>query len=102
MEMKRLPLMQWLFEQKTKEAVYVVSVDTGWAARNWQRQVASGEALARAQQFTPVRLRSTLDFAHLIEQQQNFPSTKYQWCAGFLKGLVFLDWLDSVDQAVKP
>lgn len=90
-------LMQWLFEQKIEKPVYVVSVHTGWAAQNWHERVASGEALARDLGFTPVRLSSTLDFSRLIEQQQNFPSTKYQWCAGFLKGLIFLDWLDSID-----
>lgn len=94
-----IALVQWLMEQKVKEAVYVISVDTGWAARGWEERVAASEALVCSYGFTPVRLSSTISFAQLIEQQLNFPSTKYQWCAGFLKGLVFLDWLDAVDPA---
>ena len=93
-----IALVQWAAEQALKN-VYVVSVDTGWAAKDWEARVSQGEALAKQYYFMPVHLTAKLDFPHLIEQQQNFPSTKYQWCAGFLKGLVFLDWLDSVDFA---
>ncbi len=89
-------LMRWAYEQKLAE-VYVVSVDTGWQAKDWQARVLQGEDLAREYGFTPIRLQPKLSFAKLVEQQGNFPSTQYQWCAGFLKALPFIDWLDEID-----
>ena len=89
-------VIQWAKEQALA-AVQVVSIDTGWAAQGWEQRVLQGEALAKRYGFKTVRLISKSNFAQLVEQQQHFPSTKYQWCAGFLKGLTFLDWLDEID-----
>jgi hypothetical protein len=74
-----------------------VSVETGWAAAKWQARVEAGEALARHYHFEVVRLCSTPDFVALMQDRQEFPSTKFQWCAGFLKGLPLLNWLDKID-----
>lgn len=93
-----IALIQWAAKSKLNN-VYVVSIDTGWAAEWWKYRVRQSEQLAKQYGFIVERLTSKPSFARLIKQQQDFPSTKYQWCASFLKGLVFFDWLDSVDPA---
>ena len=93
-----IALMQWAAQHELNN-VYVISVNTGWAAQRWKHRVHQGEQLAKRHGFTVERLTSKPDFARLMEQQQNFPSTKHQWCASFLKGLAFFDWLDTADPA---
>lgn len=88
--------MQWARDQSLK-SVHVVSVETGWAAPLWQNRVEEGEQFARLCGFTPVRLSSKLSFQDLMRDRGAFPTTKFQWCAAFLKGLPLLDWLDEVD-----
>ncbi len=95
-----IALIQWASRHKL-DNVYVVSVDTGWAAQQWEQRVSQSEQLAKQHGFIVERLKSKSNFAQLIEHQQDFPSTKHQWCAGFLKGLVFFDWLDILDPAGK-
>lgn len=75
----------------------VVSVDTEWAGKGFIERVLACEKWLREQDINVVRLKSKAGFSTLMRQQANFPSTKFQWCAGFLKGLPFLDWLDDVD-----
>ena len=93
-----IALIQYAHEQAFND-VYVISVDTGWAAETWQSRVEQGEALARQYGFKVVRLSSKASFADLVRDRQQFPSKKFQWCAGFLKGLPLLDWLDQHDSA---
>ena len=92
-----LAAIQWVFEAKLSD-VSVVSVSTGWAAAEWLPHVAAAEAFADRCGFKVVRLASKPDFSELIADRQGFPSTQFQWCAGFLKGLVLLDWLDEQDR----
>ncbi len=91
-------LLQWLAAASLKN-VYVLSVDTGWAGDSWQQRVEQGEAFARQQGMQAVRLSSKSTFSELVEQRQSFPNKKFQWCAGFLKGLPILEWLDEHDSA---
>lgn len=91
-------LLQWAIKVKLQHVV-VISVDTGWAADGWLDRVAAGEAFARQAGFGVVRLQSKLSFNELIQDRQSFPNKKFQWCAGFLKGLPILEWLDEQDPA---
>lgn len=75
----------------------VVYIETGWAARDWWRRVEQGEQLAKRAGFETIRLRAMQTFSELVLDRKGFPSSKFQWCAGFLKGLPFLDWLDERD-----
>jgi 3'-phosphoadenosine 5'-phosphosulfate sulfotransferase (PAPS reductase)/FAD synthetase len=93
-----LALMQWAHEQQLSP-VTVVHIETGWAADGWQIRVEQGQVYAQQCGFTVVGLPAKKNFMQLMVQQNNFPTTKFQWCAGFLKGLAFLDWLDKVDPA---
>lgn len=81
----------------TFDKVYVVYIDTGWAGSNWLERVAEGERYVQACGFEAIRLKSKASFAELVIERKNFPSQKFQWCAGFLKGLPLLEWLDEND-----
>lgn len=87
------------FKQNSFEKIFVVSIDTGWAAQSWPERVKLGQAFAQSCGFTPIHLTSRRTFSELVIERQNFPTTKYQWCAGFLKGLPLLEWLDEHDPA---
>lgn len=91
-----IALLQWLIEAKLS-ACGIVSIDTGWAAHNWHERVAQGEAYAGAHGVQVVRLQSPLSFQELAQDRGAFPSVKYQWCAGLLKGAVLNAWLDECD-----
>jgi len=79
--------------------IWVLTIDTGWAASDWPARVAQGQALAERYGFLPTVLPAKTTFPALVRERNSFPSTKFQWCAGFLKGLPFIDWLDSCDPA---
>jgi hypothetical protein len=90
-----IALVQWVFEAGLfAEVVYV---DTGWAAVSWQERIQRGEQHAKDCGFQTQRLVSKITFADAVIGRQAFPSAKFQWCAGLLKGLPFLDWLETVD-----
>jgi hypothetical protein len=93
-----IALIQWAHEHELAN-VSVVHTHTGWAAEHWHSRIAEGVALAERYQFKTVELTSKKTFEELIMLRKSFPSQKFQWCAGFLKGLSFLEWLDSVDPA---
>jgi 3'-phosphoadenosine 5'-phosphosulfate sulfotransferase (PAPS reductase)/FAD synthetase len=91
-----LALMQWAHERQLAP-VTVVNIETGWAAEGWQTRVEQAQQYAKQCGFSIVSLPAKKNFVQLMKEQKNFPSTKFQWCAGFLKGLPFLDWLDKQD-----
>jgi hypothetical protein len=83
----------------TFSKVIVVYIDTGWAAQGWLTRVSEGERFARSCGFETRRLTSRRSFSELVRERQQFPSQKFQWCAGFLKGIPLMEWLDEVDSA---
>lgn len=89
-------LVAYAIQQKLSNVV-VVSVETGWAANNWQQRIDLAEKYIKDQGLEVYRIKAKQTFASLIEQRADFPSIQYQWCAGFLKALPFLDWLDEHD-----
>lgn len=93
-----IALIQWLHENPQKNrTVMVCYIDTGWASAEWPKRVLEAEQLAKRYGFTPIRIQSPITFEDLIIQRGDFPSPKFQWCAGFLKGVPFIDWLDKQD-----
>lgn len=91
-----IALIQWAFEQSLSH-VYVVSINTGWHASDWFQHVEAVETYAKQLGFQVNRLKAQPNFSDLVRERQQFPSLQFQWCAGFLKGLPFLDWLDQHD-----
>jgi 3'-phosphoadenosine 5'-phosphosulfate sulfotransferase (PAPS reductase)/FAD synthetase len=92
-----IAVMQWAWEQGL-DNVYTVSVDTGWGHPWWQHRVEAAQEFADQCGFQVVRLQANPNFSQLVQQRQRFPSVKFQWCAGFLKGLPLLDWLEESDE----
>lgn len=95
-----IALLEWV-KQRSLQHVFVLSVDTGWAAPEWDSRVEQVNAYLKQCHFTPVRLTPEYDFQQLVRERNNFPSVKFHWCAKFLKGMPILDWLDEVDPDLK-
>ncbi len=89
-------LMRWAYLAKLAD-VKVVFIDTAWMASHWPERIAMGRKLAAEYGFEWVDLQSKPGFEQMVKDRGSFPSTKFQWCAGFLKGLPILDWLDNHD-----
>lgn len=94
-----MALIQWAKTHLDPSSVSVVTVDTGWLAPEWQQRVQVASDWVKKSGFQMVKLISPAGFSELVKDRQQFPSIKYQWCAGFLKGLPLIDWLDRVDPA---
>lgn len=89
-------MIQWAHEQGLQD-VSVVFVDTGWAAPGWLDRVGRMEQWVKSLGFTVVHLKSPTKFEELMVLKKGFPSQRYQWCSGTLKGLPFLTWIDEAD-----
>lgn len=92
-------IRQKISRQELANEVYVVYIETGWAAEGWIKRVEQGEAFAKSCGFTALRLKPKAAFPELIKERNSFPTKKFQWCTGFLKGLPLLEWLDERDPA---
>lgn len=94
-----IALIQWCYENKLLNPgdITVCSIDTGWGAYRWHERLAAGQALAARYGFQTVHLKSPATMQALVLERGAFPSKKFQWCAGFLKGLAFIQWLDNLD-----
>jgi len=89
-------MIQWALEQSLQD-VSVVFVDTGWAAPGWLDRVERMEQWVKSLGFAVVHLKSPIKFEELMVLKKGFPSQRYQWCSGTLKGLPFLTWIDEAD-----
>lgn len=91
-----LGLIQYVVRLQLKEVV-VVSVDTGFGNPVWQERIVQAQDWVSSLGFTSVRLQPKLDFAKLVQAQGEFPSTRFQWCATYLKGDTLRAWLSETD-----
>jgi len=83
-----IALIQWCVEARLNDVV-VVHVETGWAADTWERRVSKAMAYIKESGFDSVLLKPKATFQEMVIDRRHFPSPKFQWCAGFLKGLPF-------------
>ena len=95
-----IALIQWAHENKV-ENVTVCHMETGFAAadESWQQRVQQGIALAQAYGFSTQTLKSVMTWSELVLKRQEFSSAQSPTCAGWLKGLAFLECLDENDSA---
>lgn len=91
-----LALIQLAHELALNDVV-VTYIDTGWSGDGWPQRVNEGEAYAKSLGFEVVRIEADLKFRELMKLKKGFPNQRFQWCSGLLKGLPFLNWLDSRD-----
>lgn len=96
-----IALIQWLSENPAQveafNKIIVAYVNTGWAASSWADRVEQGLKLVKKCGFESVCLEAPSSFDELVRERKSFPTSKFQWCAGFLKGLPFMSWLDEQD-----
>ncbi|MBK2124138.1 hypothetical protein [Fangia hongkongensis] len=92
-----IALIQWAYENKLND-VHVLSVDTGWQGEQWEARCELADKWIKALEFTHQRLKPEHDFSTLVEARKQFPSQKFHWCAGFLKGMAILSWLEEHDE----
>lgn len=91
-----IALIQWAHEHAIGN-MEVISVETGWAAPEWETRIQQAQIWLDQLSISHTRLTPPADFQTLIQTQGKFPSRKFQWCANFLKALPILDYLDQVD-----
>lgn len=91
-----IALIQWAHENQLTD-VTLVNVVTGWEDITWNSRVEKGKQLAKNYGFSTETLYSNPDFITLMKERGEFPGQKFQWCAGILKGLPLLEWMDKVD-----
>jgi 3'-phosphoadenosine 5'-phosphosulfate sulfotransferase (PAPS reductase)/FAD synthetase len=96
-----LALIEWLhsrdLSQDVQDNILVINVDTGWSAGSWQERVVQCQALVTRYGYEHITLKPKLTFAELVQDRQEFPTSKYQWCPIFLKGLPVINFLEEVD-----
>lgn len=90
-------MIQWAYEAGLTD-VHVVFIDTGWSASGWLERVEQAEQWVRSLGFNAVRIDPAVKFEDLMRAKKGFPSQRYQWCSVHLKGVPFLDWIDSHDK----
>lgn len=90
-----IALIQQAHERRLQN-VMVAYCDTGWQAPGWERRVADGEAMAARYGFGFVHIKS-IGMEALVRMKHGFPAHGMQFCTMWLKGLPFLEWIDSVD-----
>ncbi|WP_119343140.1 hypothetical protein [Facilibium subflavum] len=90
-------LIQWAYENKLDDVI-VLSVDTGWQASIWQERLDIAHQWIQTLGFTHHHLPAEHDFSALVRARSQFPSQKFHWCAGFLKGITILNWLEENDE----
>lgn len=90
--------MQALLEKGLQD-IHFIYVETGWSASIWPERVSACMAYARENHIQVHHLSAPMSFADMVMDRKQFPSRKFQWCAGFLKGLPILNFLDDYDPA---
>ena len=93
-----LASMQCLIE-KGLTSLHFIYVETGWAAASWSKRVALCSNYAQSQGVGVHSIKAQASFSEMVIDRKQFPSSKFQWCASFLKGLAILSYLDEIDPA---
>lgn len=97
-----IALIRWMKENGAVNAIVAHSF-TGWATDWWPQRVAQGEQLARSYGFHPITITGPFGFESLCldSSRQAFPRHGMQFCTIHLKGLPFLDWVETHDPEAK-
>ncbi|WP_373031642.1 phosphoadenosine phosphosulfate reductase family protein [Sulfurovum sp.] len=95
-----IALLRWA-KEKALQNVNVVYCDTGWAHSSWEARIAAGKTLAYTYGFDVYHVRGDFTFANMVRMKKGFPSQRYQFCSGILKGLPFLEFCEEIDEECK-
>ena len=92
-----IALIQWAYDNQL-DSLVVLSVDTGWQASSWHTRLKQAQKWLNTLGVTHHHLKNEHGFAELVQARKQFPSQQFHWCAGFLKGIVLLNWLEHNDE----
>lgn len=92
-----IALTQWAINQKLED-VYVIYVNTNWQSQAWLKRIDQVKSWCIENQLNFEQLEPQADFSRQVIEHNHFPSIKFQWCAGLIKGTIIADWLDDVDE----
>lgn len=91
-----LALICWA-KKNLSDNFCVLSVDTGFAAASWNSYLAAVFEWLTRENINYFHLNSENTFQELVLAGKQFPSQKFSWCAGFLKGITLLNKIDELD-----
>lgn len=91
-----IALIIWA-KNNIKKELYVLSVDTGFAANNWNKYLKKVFVWLNSKNITYYHLKAKYSFHKLVKARKNFPSQENSWCSIFLKGITLLDKIDELD-----
>lgn len=91
-----LALIQWAIEQEL-ENILVLSVDTAWQSVAWENHLTLVFDYLKKAGLAYQHIVPKSQFIDAVKDRGSFPSSKFQWCAPFLKGLPLNDALDDFD-----
>ncbi|MBK2357558.1 hypothetical protein [Francisella hispaniensis] len=91
-----LALISWA-KQNLSDNFYILSVDTGFAAANWNSYLGAVFDWLTKENISYFHLKSENTFQELVLARKQFPSQKFSWCASFLKGITLLNKIDELD-----
>lgn len=90
-------LIQWAYEQKL-EPLHILYVDTGFASFCWNKRLDQITNWLNTYKLSFHILKPNANFNTLITERHEFPSIRFQWCPGLLKGIPILNWLETYDK----
>lgn len=91
-----IAMLQWAYEKKIND-VLVVYCDTGWAHSSWAARIQEGKKFSESYGFEVHHIHGELSFPDMVRMKKGFPSQRYQFCTGILKGIPFLEFCEKVD-----
>ena len=91
-----IALLQWAIESSLENVTFL-AVDTGWSAKGWNKRISRCRQYAVKHDVKVEILQAKQSFTEMVSERRQFPSVKFQWCAGFLKGLILNEFLDEAD-----
>jgi hypothetical protein len=92
-----LGLICWAKQNLDLNRFCVLSVDTGFAASNWNDYLEKVFKWLKIENINYFHLKSENTFQELVLARKQFPSQEFSWCAGFLKGITLLNKIDELD-----
>lgn len=96
-----LALICWAIDNFEPEEFCILSVDTGFASSNWDKYLQKVFLWLNNKNVNYYHLKSENTFQKLVTARKQFPSQKFSWCAGFLKGITLLNKIDELDPDAK-
>ncbi|MCF6766117.1 phosphoadenosine phosphosulfate reductase family protein [Thiotrichales bacterium 19S3-7] len=91
-----IALIQWA-SKKNLPNLHILYVDTRWSACYWYKRLELVQNWTNSLNIPLHILKPKQGFEALVIARKQFPSIRFQWCPGLLKGIPILNWLEEND-----